>query len=286
MLTKRPCVWLLARAVMALLVGMAAVYAHGDLHEAITALTAAIARDPNNVQLQVQRAELYLQHHEWEAGLADCAEAMRRSSDTTDLMLLRAKLSFGAGHAADARLDIDRFLAAIPQHAEAHLLRARILVALKQHVAAGDDYAAAIAGFAQPQPDHYIEYAQMLAAAGPEHIDAALVVLDRGLVHFGQLVTLQTAAIDLERTRGRYDAALARLEALRPTLPRAELYLAQKAALLEQAGRTGEANAAYATGLASLASLPMDRRTNVFFQQLDTDLTAGLARTTASKEQH
>ena len=53
-----------------------------------------------------------------------------------------------------------------------------------------------------------------LAAAGPEHLDAAVRGLDEGNAALRHPVTLELLAIDYEVRMERYDAALLRIESI------------------------------------------------------------------------
>ncbi|NOT53338.1 MAG: hypothetical protein HOP18_01915, partial [Deltaproteobacteria bacterium] len=91
------------------------------------------------------------------------------------------------------------------------LIRARTLVKLQQFAAAAVDFTHMIARLSDPTPDPYLERAQALISAGPDHFDEALRGLDEGITRLGPLVTLQLQAIELECSLKRYDSALQRL---------------------------------------------------------------------------
>jgi tetratricopeptide (TPR) repeat protein len=264
------------RGIAVLLLFAAALAAHGDLHERITVLSAAIAADPGNAQLLLERAELYRQHGEWDLALSDVVAAEQRA-DAGACALLHGRILIDAGRMHEAVPMLDRFLTASPTHAEAHLLRARAQEALGDHRAAAEDFRLAIAVLAQPEPEHYLGWARALADDG--QMDAAVQALDTGMAKLGPVLSLADTAVAYEQRLGRHAAALARIEALRPHLPRAELYLLRRARALEGAGRSPEAHTDYAAAAAALATLPEGRQATALVQQLREAIDAGLLRT-------
>ena len=116
---------------------------------------------------------------------------------------------------------------------------ARVSAKLKQTAAAVKYFTQAIAISPQDSAEIYLERAETLVNA--RQIDEALRGLDAGLEKFGNLVTLQTAAIALEVRRKNYDAALARLDKLTAAMPRKESFLLRRGEILYEANRKCEA---------------------------------------------
>ena len=116
---------------------------------------------------------------------------------------------------------------------------ARVFAKLKQTETSVKYFTDAIAISPQDSAEIYLERAETLVSAGK--IDDALNGLDEGTEKFGGLVTLQTAAINLEVTRKNYDAALARLEKLSAPMPRKESFFLRRGEILLQAKRKCEA---------------------------------------------
>src|SRR5207248_8256444 len=127
-----------------------------------------------------------------------------------------------------SRRYLDKFLTRHPQHTEALVTRARLLVRMKEYPGAVRDYADAIRYSSDPIPEFFIERSQAISAQSPAHIDEAIQALDEGIDRLGPIVTLQLPAIDLELTRKNYGAALTRLETLSAPSERKEGWLFQK----------------------------------------------------------
>ena len=250
--------------------------AHGDVDEHIAALTEQIRQDRGNPRLYLKRGELHRDRHHWAAAEADYNRAARLDPDLAVIELARARMLFESGRAPAALPRVDGYLARQPDDAEARVLRARILAKLLRGVEAAREFTQAIEQFAEPQPEYYIERAQALAREGPQHRDEALLGLDEGIQKLGPLVTLELHAINLERKRKNYDAALLRLEAIAAQSPRQETWLARRGEILLQAARPAEARLAFRAALEAVESLPPGRRSTPATVKLEGRLRAAL----------
>jgi tetratricopeptide (TPR) repeat protein len=261
--------WLLVAAVLP-------AGAHGDLHERIVALDAQIQQEPRNAELRFQRGEVYRLHHEWDLALADLAGVERLDATRTGTKLARARIKLAMGRAAEAKAWADQFLTLQPEHAEALIVRAQINMKLGRAYAAANDYAWALRRMPQPMPDHFIEQARLIAGAG--RADLALRGLDEGIARLGQLATLQLAAIEYERQRGDFSAALIRLDQIMAVNTVKEPWLAVRGEVLEQAGRLHEAREAFHAMLEGIAQYQPVRRNRELTRQLEIRARDGLAR--------
>lgn len=254
--------------------------AHGPIHEQIADITARIQRDPQNAALYLRRGDLLGLDGDCESALADFVAAERLAPRLGTLDLARGHALLRCGRLAAAREPLDRFLAAHPDHRGARALRARVLLALGDFRGAAGDYDRALAGLAGPAPDDYVARASAWAAAGePER---ALRGLDEGIVRLGPIVSLELPAIEIELSRGRLDAALARVDTIAARTPRREPWLARRAEILERADRADEARAACEAALLGLAKA-RPTRTN---RELEGRLQAMLARLNAGPRRH
>ncbi len=183
------------------------VSAHEGLHEQIVAITAKIKRDPKNASLYLQRGELYRLHRDWARASADYDRAARLQPDLTMVDLARGKMLFESGRLQRAKLTLDRFLSKQPGHLEGLITRARVLTKMGGRSDAVNDFTRVLAASSTPDPDLYLERAQVIAGDA-KRIDEAVSSLDEGIKRLGPLVTLQQAAIDLELRRRNYDGAL------------------------------------------------------------------------------
>ncbi len=250
-----------------------AVRAHGDLHGQIQRVAREIAAAPS-ARLHLQRGELYHDHEDYAAALADFTEAARLDPALTAVDLARGRTLFKAGRLAEAHTTLDRYLAAKPAHADAYLLRARIRSGLRRYADAVADFDRNLALNPQPSPEGFLERADAWAAAGDR--TAALAGLDEGLRRLGNLVTLQDAAIALELALGRTDAALGRVDRMLADLPRKESWLARRGEILAATGRTDDARQAFDAALAALERLPAPLRETAAMRELHARLRLNL----------
>ncbi len=259
----------------ALLLGSLAasvVTAHPDLESQIRDLTARIESEPQNPTLWIHRGELHRFHRSWPEAEADYRHARKIQPDLEVVDYFLGRMKLDAGRPKQAKKFLDRFLAAQPDHAKALVTRARALVRLGQPLAAAGDYTRAIDAFnaadRRPDPSYYLDRARALVEAGPQHVETALRGIDEGLERWGRVITLQLYAIELETELGRHDAALARLTRIAAGANRQETWLVRRGEILESAGRTDGARAAYAAALEAIQALPTSRRSSRAMQEL------------------
>lgn len=250
------------------------VAAHEGLHEQIAEVTRQIRLDPNNARLYLERGELYRLHRDWRAALADYRRVERLNPSLDEARFARGRMYFEAGKAQQAKFWLDRFLVAQPNHVDALVTRARMLVKLNHHILAVKDYSRAIAKLAKPKPEYYIERARALVIEGRK--DEALAGIDAGIETLGPIVTLQLIAIDLELSNKRYDAALSRLDQISAQSPRKEGCLARRGAILVQAGRQDASHEAFKAALSAIESLPPSLRGTKATMELEGRMRAAI----------
>jgi tetratricopeptide (TPR) repeat protein len=254
--------------------------AHGELHEQIEEISAKIQTSPKDGALYLKRAELQRLHQEPAAAALDYDEAERLAPALVEVNLGRGKLFFQTGQLEQARAALDRFLTAVPNHIDALVTRARVEAKRNRPLIAAEDFARVIGLSVKPEPEYYLEYARVLAEAGPDHIPQALEVLDKGTVKLGELATLGLLTIELELARKDFDSALDRLERLASKAKRKETWLERRGDILQQAGRPKDAHAAYGEALAAIQALPVQIRTKKATAELEARLSAKAASVT------
>lgn len=233
--------------------------AHEGVDEHIVAITAKIKRDPKNASLYLQRGELYRLHRNWTRAAADYDRASRLQPTLTIVDLARGVMLFESGRSQRAKLVLDRFLRQQPAHVEGLITRARVLAKLRLRLEAAHDFTRAMTLSQRPEPELYLERAQVLAG-DKRYVPEALRGLDEGIKQLGPLVTLELAAIDIELRRKNYDAALTRLDLITAQSERKEMWLVRRGEILKAAGRNEEAHVAFNAALVAIESLPPGRR--------------------------
>ena len=258
--------------------------AHGDLHERITAISAQILTNPSSPDLWLQRADLHRQHAEFDAAQTDLDHAAQLKPGWASAELQQARIAFdrenfpGAVRAAGDCLMLD------PTNADARVLRARSLVRLQQPARAIADYDAVLTrtNSARPLPDLFLERARAQAAL--EKFDDALHGLDDAMRQLGDTPSFALPAIEYERQRGAFGAALARLERAEKFFDR-ESFLALRGEILLQAGRRADAAKYFSAALAALEKFSTERRALPAVVDLEARLRANLKQATVSPPQ-
>lgn len=242
-----------------LMAGLAgSVQAHGDLHERIEQFLAVSNRQPDDPALHFELASLYRQHGDWQNAIQQLDEVDRLAPGKYLTDFLRGETLLDGLQYTPARTVLDTFLRAHPGHTRGLALRARALRALNESEACLADYRAALRGTPQPEPDLVMETADALAAY--DRLDEAIQVLDTASAQQGAIVSLPLRAIELETNAGRFEAALQRVAAQQKLAARPESWLARRAQILAQAGRTTEAREAWQALLTHLGTLPDAQR--------------------------
>ena len=249
--------------------------AHEGLHEQIVAITAKIKRDPKNATLYLQRGELHRLHRDWSRATADYDRAARLQPGLTIIDLARGKMLFESHRLQQAKFVLDRFLQQQPNHVEGFITRARVLARIGARVQSARDFTQALTLAPTPEPELYVERAQVLADDA-RYIEEALRGLDEGIDRLGPLVTLQLLAIDLESRRKNYDAALARLDLIAAQSERKETWLVRRGEILKNAGRIEEARATFKAALDAIDALPPHHRQNRAVSALELRARSGL----------
>ncbi len=251
------------------------VKAHGDLHDRIAELTVKIKADSNNSEFYFLRGELHRQHGDWNLALADFNETEKRNPKL-QVNFARGRTWFDAGKMSEAKAALDKFISAVPTHAEARALRGRTLAKLGQYQAAAEDFSLAIHQSTAPAIDCFLQRAEAQIAL--KNLVEALRGLDEGIEKLGPVVSFQLRAIDLEIASKNYDGALARLETIAVQSPRKESWLARRGEILEHAGRNAEARKTFAEALIAIDSLPASRRNIGAMKDLENRISAALKR--------
>lgn len=257
-------------------------HAHPDLLEQIAAVTAQFKTQTNHFDLYLHRADLFRRHAEFDAALLDLRVAEKLTVAPSQLALARARVYCDAGRAADALTNIATFLKTAPDHYEGLLIRARAQSWLGATNAAISDYDAVLKLAPAPSPDIYLERARLLANSG--QLAQAVAGLDEALSNSPFASPLQLTAIEYERRRGAYEAALVRVDELIQRYPVKEPWRTLRAEVLEQAGRKDDAKQTFAQVLAGIKTYPAVRRSLELTKQLETRARQGLLRCGATNQ--
>lgn len=211
-------------------------WAHGDLHDRIAALSVQLFTNQSTPELWLLRADLRRQHGEFAAAGEDLDQAMQLKPGWAPAFLLRARICFDAEKFSACEQAATACLELKSASADALVLRARARVCLGKLLSAVADYDAVLdaTNSAAPTPDLYLERAR--ASAALQRWDDAIRGLDAGMQRLGPTPSLALPAIEFERQRGAFAAALARLEQSRKFFSE-ESYAQLRAEILKQADK-------------------------------------------------
>ena len=218
--------------------------AHPGLHHDIAAVCEAIEREPRKADLYVDRAYLERLGEEFDAALADLAEARKLEPGNLRVAAELGMTYSALGRDREADTELTAFVrngGTAPTFAE----RAKVRVRLGRLSDAVADYAAAIA--LKPDIEYYLSRGALQESLG-EHAAAAQGYED-GRVKLGDAVTLDLALIRVETARGRYARALALIDRQLAAAPVKTDWYLRRADVLAAAGRAAEARADRQTAL-------------------------------------
>jgi predicted Zn-dependent protease len=253
-------------AVAAALIGLSflaqavSVFGHEGLHELIDAQKKKVEAAPSDPALRVELASLYSSHGELELALKnlDRVDALTPGKFQTDL--LRGEAFLVVSNFKKAKEALDRQIASHSENPKGWLLRARAERKLSQDEASLADFREALKRTPAPEPDLIQEVADALATRGSQA--EAAQVLAAGIERLGHIPSLVLRAIDLEIANKNYDAALRLVAEMQKQAPRPEPWMARRATILAQAGRTEESRAAWKALSDHLESLPASERSS------------------------
>lgn len=251
--------------------------AHGDLDLRIATLTRQIEREPRNAGLHLLRADTLRCHREFPAALAEVAAAEKLQAGQPAADWQRARIWFDAEQFPRAVNAATACLNRTPAHPDALILRARSRARLGQPAGAVQDFSAALALATTPLPEIYLERAECQAALG--RLDDAVRGLDEGLMRLGRSPSLAIPALEYDRRRGNFPAALARLEAARAFHDPVS-FLAVRGEIFLEAGQWAEAARDFQTALAAVETFSSTRRESPPVRELFNRLRAGLEKAT------
>ncbi len=104
--------------------------------------------------------------------------------------------------------------------------------------------------------------------AGAKYIAAPVQALDDGISGLGNIRVLEDYAIELERKRRNYDAALLRLDRIIDRSARKESLLTRCGEILLEAGQLAEAEVDFAAARKAIDELPPRRRHTPAMRQM------------------
>jgi hypothetical protein len=245
-------------------------FGHGDLERRIHAKTKAIAQEPKNPNLYVERGFLYYQHEEWDHALADYLQAQelgfrakilyyRMSETYLELYLFKSGLICTQQYLAQDSLDV-----------KIHKLRGELFYKSRAYDEAIYSFEYVIQHSIDLTPENYVTLAEVYAKKGPSQKELILGVIERGLEKLGANVfVLQEQKLNYFKTFNLTKQALAQYDLIINSSTRKEGWYYQKATYLYQQKKFKAAKIhAEAAKQAFEALKPNKQKTKVMIQLL------------------
>ena len=274
-MSRPPPIFVAFLTAACLLCALSKAWAHGAYHEELQRVNEQLDASPNDGRLWYQRAWIGFLHGDWQLSLTDLEKAERLAPGQLPYDFVRGQALAAGGRYEAAKTVLDDFIKANPEHGPATAMRARVLEKLGRPDDSLKDFRAALHKKPEPEPDLYQEAAEAFAARGLN--DDAVAVLQNGLERLGNIPSLLLKALDVEVVTRRFDAALLRVDAMQKAAPRPEPWMAKRASLLAQAGRTAESAAAWRALREHIAALPNLQRGSNSMSQLTAEAEHALS---------
>lgn len=243
--------------------------AHEDLLTQVGDLDRRIAAAPA-ADLLARRADLRRRHREWDRALDDYRAAEALAPGDPGIAMGRARVFLDRGLPADALRELEPVVGQLPANGPALLLQARALGRCGRIAESSEAFLKASAHLKPALPEHFIEHAALLATATPPRLVPAIAVLDQGISKLGDLISLHSKALDLERQGGFTEAALARTRRILAGPgsgnPR---WRVTEGELLASLGRRDEATETLTAALKQIRSLPPRRRNTAAYREIE-----------------
>src|SRR6185503_14144050 len=185
--------------------------AEDDVQEAIESVNRELAASPRDPSLLIRRSRLYQQKRMFDQAVAHLNEAGRLGA-AKELEREKAELFLAAGWYETGVEHANNSVTQNPNDPAGYIVRARLNTKLDKIKEAGADYAAAIEKSKEARLELYIEHAQAISTEDGAYLDQALATLENGIKRIGSVITLESAALEVELRQRNYDAALSRVD--------------------------------------------------------------------------
>lgn len=234
-------------SVLCLLIGLTLLPARlasadAAVEQRIEALSQRITQTPTDQPLRLQLALAYAENDQYPLAVAEI-EAAEAVGDPVEAAYTHGVLLYRAGDYTSARRYLDLYLQRYPRHPGSLNYRARLLRDSGEDRLALADYQALFTLSDSLDPGYYLATARLMASL-PEHGNSkALALLDERMAQIGTINSLQRYAIELDKARGNFPAAIERMGAMDQKFKASPQWQVDMAALLIQAGHTTEAQA-------------------------------------------
>jgi tetratricopeptide (TPR) repeat protein len=209
-------------------------WAHGDVHVRIVALTKEIKMHPDSAELYLLRGELFHVDEQYKEATSDFKRAKRKGLDSFRLHLAFAKNYQKTRQYKKALAHLERILSIEPQQVMALRLKGNVLLDKKDYCGARIPLKQVIAIVDERLVENYLDLAsacQQCAAVGARQ--EAVAVIEKGIADLGPLLAFYEALKAMAIQQQDYKTAIAQQNNIihysirkeRPYFERALLYM-------------------------------------------------------------
>lgn len=212
--------------------------AHPGHDDQLAAVNSALAANPGDQALHIQRGNIHAEIGHYAEALRDFDRA-RELGPGERVDFAESVMHYRKGDRGTAARLVDKHISRFPADPGGYEHRALIAREDGNHARALADLRTYFTLKERPNPGLYISAARMLLQDG--RAADAIAVLDLGLEQLGTVPQLQRYAIELELERSHPEAAIVRMESLRSALRDSASWKLDMADLLFAADRKSEA---------------------------------------------
>jgi tetratricopeptide (TPR) repeat protein len=184
-------------------------YAHGDLDLRIAEVTAEIKENPDSSFLFIKRAKLHFQHETYRKSLRDLRRSQKLRYSSAEQKLLFAKNYFRLGKFEKSMTFIDEILHNDTHHVLAIKLKAKNYFEQGNYHNSAIAYEQVIENTSKSFPANYIDASYAWEAMDTdEGKKGALIILDKGIEEFGDIIILHERLKEFGLNQNDYPLAI------------------------------------------------------------------------------
>jgi len=230
---------------------------HGDLDQRIRNVCQQIEASPSDMNLRIERGELYIQHEDYDKAKTDFALCLKSGLNDTRILFGLSNSYLHTGPVDSSIYYIDLVLAREPSHVSANELKSMALSSQGNYCESARIFQNIISFADHPTPILFIQSASAWKLCTEErNIENAIRVLKEGITRIPNHRVLQHHLISAYKVSGMYEEALeihssiimTSANKVRPLFNRAKTYL--------EAGNSVNAIKDLRSALTSLETLP------------------------------
>lgn len=259
-------------ATILLLQSYVLMFGHGEVHERIVLVSEEINAAPNNADLYIKRANLYLEDGDFNEVILDINKAKSLAGKNfPPTKMLNAQMYFKLQSNEVALKHINEFLALEEMHVLGLLTKAKILVELDKREEAIECYKLAIENTSTLLPENFIDLINTMV--DDLQYKEALQYCELAQLKFGQLLIFDLKSIEIAKLLEDYEFVLSKLDNIIDGQTRKERWYVKKAEVYIAKGESSYALENLNLAIESLKILPSRIKLTPAMQDLALQIT-------------